>query len=44
MELNMKWSNCFEENNSLSHGQSCFERFRLQTYSILVEYFQSKLS
>ncbi len=30
----MKWPNGYEENNSLSHGQSCFERFRLQTYSI----------
>ena len=34
VEIYMKWSNCFEDNNSLSHGQSCFERFRLQTYSI----------
>ena len=34
VDICMKWSNCFKENNVFSNGQACFEHFRLQIYSI----------
>jgi len=39
IEIYRKWSNCFEEKNAFSHGQSCFERLML-LWKILTKMIQ----